>query len=777
MRCKNINECFEQISAYFSGEKTGNFFFVNTENYDVYHEILERLQADSSKNCIYVSQNLHRNGLPDVDSTIAKAVGEGAYAVIGLSQALMLQDDDELESKLDELLEKSISGYGVILLDHCEQLLQKFIYKDVRLKNRVLLIDGEFSPLPKIRLAKSKAECIDNEAKESFGDFLHDMERVTELQISRKPEITIISKISSERFKRSIYSIKPTMSIYEYLKKKDSDLANLTQEIYGSEVQWRWLNGEMKRENFSTLIYNNFGTTTNLSVNISDTMKSTDKNKQWLLWLALKVFDENSNKYLTFVLNSCIDFQDFTSHLYLDMSNVEITNPNFEQMYEERKNLIRHIPTSLSLIDKYCDRLGKYEKDAIFYLTDNSEREKFEFMHCLSTYDYSDEELKKAVSTMSKDLSLYMNDFTFDPVNTKLSDSDSDFAKELTAYFKEYKIQKLTNRINTDFLDFVNQYANSRPYNKLQPRSSIVSHMNRDNAQLFFFDALGVEYLAFILAKCEQYELLTEIFISHCELPSITGNNKEFLQYFSDNNWFKIEELDNIKHHSQLYDYQKCKYPLHLFKELEIIDEELRKIQSRLIQGMAEKIIIVSDHGASRLAVLYEHELNSTIALDETGEHSGRCCPTDNDPQIPFAAYENGFSILANYERFQGGRRANVEVHGGASLEEMLIPIIILTRRPPNIEINFTNSVILLKPHIIPELTIYSNIPIYQPRLCIDGEFYEGKLVSDNKHAKFQLPNFKRKGKYEAVVYYGNKKMSAPLSFELDRRTREVELF
>ena len=311
----------------------------------------------------------------------------------------------------------------------------------------------------------------------------------------------------------------------------------------------------------------------------------------------------------------------------------------------------------------------------------------------------------------------------------------------------------------------------------MQPRSNFLSHIDKNKSQLFFFDALGVEYLSFISEKCKEYGLNAEIFIGRCELPSITSNNKDFFQYFNAEDCFKIEELDNVKHHSQIFDYRQCKYPLHIFKELEIIDNELKKIQSRLIQDVTSKIIVVSDHGASRLAVIYGHELNSTIALDDAGEHSGRCCQTENNPQISFAAYENGFSILANYERFKGGRRANVEVHGGATLEEMLVPIILITKLQAEIEINFTNSTVMLVPRTVPEITIYSNIPIQEPRLCVNGEFYIGELRADNKHAKFKLSKIKRKGKYFATVYYGNKKISKPLEFKVERQTGDNPAF
>ena len=63
--------------------------------------------------------------------------------------------------------------------------------------------------------------------------------------------------------------------------------------------------------------------------------------------------------------------------------------------------------------------------------------------------------------------------------------------------------------------------------------------------------------------------------------------------------------------------------------------------------------------------------------MNSTGEHSGRCCPiNDSDEKPDCACEENGYWILANYDRFSGGRLSSIEVHGGATLEEILVPII-----------------------------------------------------------------------------------------------------
>ena len=780
MRCADTNECFEQISAYFGGKKTGSFLLVNTENYDVYNELRQRLEADTGTKCVYVSDKCLPNGLPDADSAISAVRGAGSFALIGLSQALMLQSGEALAEKLDELIADSIQGYCVVLLDHCEQILKRFDMRDKRVRLRVIFADGAVSSLPQIRLAKAPEECVGFKPFPDIAALLSFLERITDAKRGTHPVLTVLSEFPAETFESAVYSVRASGGIYETLAAKYPDIAAATEQTYGTDEQWSWLAAETQNKtSLSELVCEMFGSTANLSAHLDDVWESGDRNAMWFLWLSLKAFGEKNNRYLTIVLKNCGSVDSFETCIYLDLADTDSSNQEFERLYSERKRLLARLPENLSLINQYCVRLGRRQKDEIFYLTDGSMQEKYEFMRCLSVYDYTAEEINKAASRMSKPLCLYMREFAFDAANTKLPQSDDAFREELTAYFRDYKLQKLTNRIFPEFLERVSTYAMSpRPYNKLQPRSSIVSHMDKENSVCFFFDALGAEYLAFIIARCEEYGLITEVAVGRCELPSITIKNKEFLQYFADENVRKIDSLDEIKHHSQVYDYQKCEYPIHLFEELDVIDEQLRTIQSMLVRGSIEKAIILSDHGASRLAVRYGHEFEGDmIELEESGSHSGRCCPAAEDPKLPFVAYEDGFAVLANYERFEGWRKANVEVHGGASLEEVVVPVITLTKRPENIEICFVEQVILLKPRVEPELVLYSNIPLERPRLLIDGDFYDSEPLEDKKHARFVIPKIKRKGSYFADVYDGDRNLSVRLEFKAQKQTREIDLF
>ena len=293
---------------------------------------------------------------------------------------------------------------------------------------------------------------------------------------------------------------------------------------------------------------------------------------------------------------------------------------------------------------------------------------------------------------------------------------------------------------------------------------------------LFFFDALGVEYLSFLQEKCEEYGMIYEINIAHCELPSIISKNKEFQQRFQTNN---IGALDELKYHSPKYQYESCKVPVYLFRELDVIEQELHSIRARLIRDSLEKAVIISDHGASRLAALYAQKHPASLELEENGQHGGRCCPCEEDPHIPQVIHEDGVAVAGNYERFKGGRIASVEVHGGATLEEVVVPIITLSLKPQNVTYSFENDGIV-KYKIGKPVTIvlFCNIPMEQPKLEVEGRFYEGTFQVDKRHAVFELDLKKaKKDGYLAAIYDGNRNTGVTLTFHIVRGTKEKNLF
>lgn len=770
MQCQEYNECFEHINYYFQNDITGHCFVVNTDNYETYRNVLNRLQADKSKEFIALSNYCQSNGnLCWVDALDA-IKEQGNFICIGLAPVMMLRGQEFMEEFIERILGAGVSGHVLILLNHCQSVLEKFMNRDNRLQNRILLIQDYYEPLPTIKLLSSEAELAleDN----SYNNML---ELIKDLEVGNvRRFMPVFGQEIESRFSNSLFYFKHE-GVYDSLIGVYPDLSGNTRKEFGTDEQWLWLLEKLQgRKFFSELVTDVFGSNSNLSSYLGNDFD--DKNKEWLLWLALKVFGVNNSDYLTIVLNNCSKHEEFESHIYGDIAGISLSNKNFKTLYLQRKALLKKLQTNLSLVKKYCNDIACYKEKMVYYLTDNTLNEKMEFVRCLGTYSYSENELKDIISNMSKEIEEYMNPFQFNAQNTKVFGDDNTFNLELSSYFENYKRQKLTNVIDKEFLEIVNAYADTRPYNKIPARSSIISHMDKKDANVYFFDALGIEYLSYIISRCEKYGLACKISIGRCELPSITSKNKEFLQYFPEDRIYKISALDEIKHHSQEYDYQKFQYPVHLFRELEIIDEELRKIHTHLSQGITQTAIVVSDHGASRLAVIYGKESSATIELSERGKHSGRCCPVSENPNIAKAAYEDGYSVLANYERFKGGRRADVEVHGGASLEEVLVPIIVLSIKGSDRVINFTESTIILKAKQPLELEIYSSEPLNNPRLLINDKFYEGIVCKDNRYSQFVISDIKKKKEYVAEVYDGDDDLAVKLTFKVQKNTHEVDL-
>ena len=86
---------------------------------------------------------------------------------------------------------------------------------------------------------------------------------------------------------------------------------------------------------------------------------------------------------------------------------------------------------------------------------------------------------------------------------------------------------------------------------------------------------------------------------------------------------------------------------------------------------------MTSDHRASLLAVMFGRE--NKFKMKSVGEHGGRCCPANDIDE-------------KNYDRFAGGRLSSVEVHGGATLEETLVPVIEFSLPNAEIEVKVSSA-------------------------------------------------------------------------------------
>lgn len=251
--------------------------------------------------------------------------------------------------------------------------------------------------------------------------------------------------------------------------------------------------------------------------------------------------------------------------------------------------------------------------------------------------------------------------------------------------------------------------------------------------------------------------LSVKVDITRADLPTITSINKSFYENWPGDLKYKEEDLDNTKHKKEGgFFYTQDKTPVHIIRELEIIEKAIDAAVSSLALHKCKQFVIASDHGASRLAVIKEKE--NPHQTDTKGEHSGRCCKAYDEDNRECVVEENGYFVRTDYERYAGSRAANVEVHGGATLEEIVVPVITLSlKRNADVDIRLLNSEkITADRHDGTYVEFYISYVEQKENVTIvvDGTRYK-TIAKDGKHYAVWLSDIKRQKKCVAELFDG----------------------
>lgn len=710
---------------------------------------------------INVAEFAEKDELPNLDALIndISKTNRNCF-VIGLSSFLKLQGDRAVSGTLRNILALNATGHIVVLTHQCKRYLD---FHDRRLPERIWVVDGD-EQTPSSLVFASPLLPIPSEAT-----VIHGIEHISKaLESGQADKIYVVTSKTRQAYPNSLIPIADYNKAYDAVCQKDAISYNL-KEAWGTEDQWSYaLQRFANRGSWSEVVDFEFGNHNALE-HAFLLYDGLDADKQWLLFIALKLYGAKSNRYLNLAVTKTDDPRDLIKYLYRAILDLNPSDLHFAECYQERKRLLFQIGNPISEVIDYCNVVCSKGKNALYYITDNTKYEKELVISLLDQYamEFERREIESMLEVVYPDLAQYLAPYRFKyPL--------------LDRYFQEYKYQKVVNRVFPEFSQLVTEQATAREYNAiLDPRASLVEDIDRNDAQLYFFDALGVEFLGYIVSICKELGIMANIKICMCELPSITSLNKEFIDVFADTEHqiVSIKELDEIKHHGKdSYNYDRVKTPIHIIRELELIREVLLMIQEKLLKGAISKAVIISDHGASRLAVINETE--NVWEMVEHGKHSGRCCPKhDLDSQPDYATDAGDYWALANYDRFKGGRPACVEVHGGATLEEIVVPIIELTAMPAKIEVylmplNEETSVIGRVPEILysykskAAIKLFSTTKLTNVTLCIDGKYYDGDAQGNYYHV-FDLHDLKRAKTYYADVYVCDNLIAEKLPFKL----------
>ncbi|MCK9217858.1 MAG: BREX-4 system phosphatase PglZ [Firmicutes bacterium] len=646
-------------------------------------------------------------------------------AVIGLGEYLGLCGNNKTEKVLARIKDYNLGRTkAVLLLRGITSNLIK-LKSDPRMDRRKIFINDNKPCRLNITLISPFVNLIALEGIKPLLERLEDGEN---------DNLIVKTQMNMENSIFNIYNIETSYGGINYIIndfKIESD--------YGTDRQWAELLNELEVSGGSlNAVLEKYGLSENLESDFFNKITGFEF-KNWLYFIALKCsIDMLSNTYLKYVLKNTVSFEDFKTDVLNAIIDIHHTDNQFVEFYNDRKTLIKRFKEPD--IASFVVNNRKYIEEGIYKLTDNTITEKEEIIAWIVRRGIISE-----IEYIYPALYSYLKNYVF---------NCGDLSDMLTEYFSLYKYQKVINIIEPNFLEKVEKLAITRDYNRLRTRNEVLDSINNEDTYLCWVDALGVEYLSYITDLAKKRGLVASINIARAELPTITSINKDFFE-----NWLgkkeKVSELDEIKHKEKGgYNFENNALPIHLAKELDVIEEVIDKAATELALRNYKSYLIVSDHGASRLAVLHRKE--EKYETETEGRHSGRCCKTFETYDLPFAAEENGYLVLADYGRFKGSRRANVEVHGGASLEEVLIPIIELTLREKEIIVEMVEETVMVDYRACMEITLYFNYPLLKNvSVIINSKRYSSEAISDN-HFKIVFPDIKRAGTYDAEVYEGD---------------------
>ncbi len=759
----NLDDAKSRIQKYLKSDKSWPLI-VDVQTKKNLAEIKEFFRVGDNK-FPDIENFCNADGMLKLDE-LYSAIRNGSnnLFITCLTGFLKLMGESKIKSTLKTLISTDVNSRVVIITYQCKNYL-KFSDERIAESGRFIIVDDIPDEIAEIVL-------VNPSLYESLpGAYLGIQKVGYAIENSYQKRIYVATDVKKESFIESVFHISQMTSGYNLLCDRDSR-TSIVPESFGEDSQWNYALQEMgNKGDWKYVIEKHFGSEDNLSQVIT-TYAHLNKKHLWLYYIALSICGVKNNAYLQMSVDCSSGPAEFIKSIYRTILTIDKDNKDFASLYEQRKIILSYLTNTLGEMAEYCKVISVKGEDAIYYLTDLTQLEKERIVEWLNIYglNYKKNELVRILKRVYPDLSDYLSDFRFK--NELLDD-----------YFEQYKYQKVVNHILPSFETLVEEQSIKMDFvSALKPRSSIIDKVSVDNTQAYFFDALGVEYLGFIQAKCNEYGLSANIKCARCELPSLTSFNKEFVDVLKSKGCSvtDIKELDEIKHHGENnFDYEKEKNPIYLIRELEIINELIDKIKIGIYGGQYKKALIVSDHGASRLAVL--HETENIWSMESKGEHSGRCCRTSEINTKPdFAIEQSGFWVLANYDRFKGGRKANVEVHGGATIEEVTIPIIEITQKHYDIEAFIIEEYKVVSlgalEHAI--IKIYVGTKSDNISIRIDNKYYDANPTSDIYVYEIELQDYTKKGNYKFDILNGGEILATDVQFEIKKKgMSEVNLF
>lgn len=346
-----------------------------------------------------------------------------------------------------------------------------------------------------------------------------------------------------------------------------------------------------------------------------------------------------------------------------------LSDVNAKKYAMERAEALKAIDSDYeSLIVEFIGQT-KESSDAMQFLNCGTNAERVEIVRRASTENLS-YGLPKEYAEIFPTLSDYFTSaFDFEDAAT-------------TAYFNEYRRHKVSGNITDSFVKHAYEFVVPKTY---PSRDAVLAELQtQSDIALLVVDAMGAEYMPLLLAMAKRRGMKIESQrVVTAKLPTETVFNP--IAWDEARRLPEIKSIDNIVHNGAAK-HEVSSSERNFAETLRVFETE---IINRIADGLTRfaRVVVTADHGASRLAVI-AHNDGKSITLPWEGQPDdwryslapqGVSRPSELEQEY-FPESKKTYWIVRGYNRLpkMGGKR--YELHGGATLEERLVPIVVFTK-------------------------------------------------------------------------------------------------
>ena len=427
--------------------------------------------------------------------------------------------------------------------------------------------------------------------------------------------------------------------------------------------------------------------------------------KKWLIrnYVSTSAPDSFFNRVLEFSAPGST--KDFLLNIWIQgykISNQGMLSERMEIIKEINKYADSYIPEE----DIYCEIINGISKSIDVPLSGNSVKYGVDYIEISKSYEIAEAEMKIRVGNYFKKI--------FKPAYTGFSNAEKEFLINLYAYdflekddmqmmypsfysylngggdnlvsgndeykiyLKEYRKSKVLNKDTPYIEDYYKSGCASASnlyemYYDIEKQDITVDRLRNESTDVYVLDGVGAEYLPLLieLLKKNSYEIETcEYSMSH--LPSITEVNKSYLSKIPLKKW--IVDFDRDVIHGDVYHTT-----VNLRKAFDTLEKLVKDVTT---ESFGRRILITADHGATARA----RWTNTPKKYDYSqADHEGRCCKISSKEGysncVDYIVYEDevtpGKAYLVSLNDTSLCNRPKYEDHGGATIEEMLVPVIV----------------------------------------------------------------------------------------------------